>query len=70
MLKYNWPGNIRELRNVVEYLINIAENTIPEEVDLPIELQNLNTMKQVKSNIDLVILENIKDVYKRQIIWP
>lgn len=61
MIKYNWPGNIRELRNVVEYLINVAENTIPDEVDLPIELQNLNAMKLVKSNIDLVILENIKN---------
>lgn len=61
MLKYNWPGNIRELRNVVEYLINIAENTIPEVADLPIELQILNTMKSVKSNVDLVILEHINN---------
>lgn len=33
---YNWPGNIRELINVVEYLVNIKENNIKIKIeDLP-----------------------------------
>lgn len=29
-LKYEWPGNIRELQNVVEYLVNVCPNEIPQ----------------------------------------
>ena len=25
---YTWPGNIRELRNFMEYTVNIADKTI------------------------------------------
>ena len=31
MIKYNWPGNIRELRNIVERLIILAGNEITEQ---------------------------------------
>lgn len=36
---YNWPGNIRELQNVVEYLVNICPDHPPEEEMLPEELK-------------------------------
>ncbi|MDO5673428.1 MAG: sigma-54 dependent transcriptional regulator [bacterium] len=39
MLHYNWPGNIRELRNVIERSIILAENGIITERCLPRELQ-------------------------------
>jgi len=36
LMRYKWPGNIRELVNVVEYLINVKEpNTLIEIDDLP-----------------------------------
>lgn len=38
-LAYNWPGNIRELQNVVEYLVNICPNYPPDEGMLPEELK-------------------------------
>ncbi len=38
ILKYNWPGNIRELRNVIERSIILAENGIITERCLPREL--------------------------------
>ncbi len=38
MLRYNWPGNIRELRNVVERSMILAENGIISERCLPQEL--------------------------------
>ena len=40
LLNYNWPGNIRELQNIVEYLLNICQNKPPRFTDLPEELQN------------------------------
>ena len=38
ILRYNWPGNIRELRNVIERSIILAENGIITERCLPREL--------------------------------
>lgn len=38
MLRYSWPGNIRELRNVIERSIILAENGIISERCLPREL--------------------------------
>ncbi len=41
--RYNWPGNIRELRNVIEYgLLRqiIFEKNIIDEDCLPVEIQN------------------------------
>ncbi|MGF7058975.1 sigma-54 interaction domain-containing protein [Brassicibacter mesophilus] len=38
MLDYNWPGNIRELENVIEYLAHIADSVVFKE-----QLPFLNT---------------------------
>jgi transcriptional regulator with PAS, ATPase and Fis domain len=34
---YNWPGNIRELENLVERLIAISDGDVISEQDIPIE---------------------------------
>lgn len=38
-VEYNWPGNIRELENVVEYLVNIVNEDIINFKDLPIVMK-------------------------------
>ena len=38
---YDWPGNIRELQNVIEYLVNISPNTPPLPEMLPDELRSV-----------------------------
>ncbi|MGG3470558.1 sigma 54-interacting transcriptional regulator [Neobacillus pocheonensis] len=35
LISYRWPGNIRELESVVQYLLTIKEGTVLEEKDLP-----------------------------------
>lgn len=35
---YSWPGNIRELHNIVEYLVCSCDNNIPTPDNLPNEL--------------------------------
>ncbi|KLU59924.1 arginine utilization regulatory protein RocR [Peptococcaceae bacterium CEB3] len=37
-LTYNWPGNIRELHNIVEYLVNICPDSTPDPDLLPPEM--------------------------------
>jgi PAS domain S-box-containing protein len=52
-LAYSWPGNIRQLHNVVEYLVNICPDHAPEPQLLPEEIkdfapeESLNTEKDV-----------------------
>lgn len=33
LLEYSWPGNIRELQNVVEYLVNVCPD-VPPDIDI------------------------------------
>ena len=48
MLKqYDWPGNIRELRNVIERVIILSERNTIEVADLPPIIQKHRTLKQL-----------------------
>lgn len=53
LLMYNWNGNIRELRNFVEYLVNIGKENIQAK-DIPIHVNKLNrnSISNIKSAID------------------
>ena len=43
LLTYSWPGNIRELRNVICFAIAICDGTTIDVADLPPELGSENT---------------------------
>lgn len=58
MINYYWDGNIRELKNVVEYLQNLAKETI-EYSDLLFEVEENSSSK--------VILDNNMDFEDKQI---
>ncbi|MGB5824700.1 MAG: sigma 54-interacting transcriptional regulator [Proteocatella sp.] len=53
LLAYQWPGNIRELQNVVEYAVNFTRNTWISENDLPKRIINSEVMKSVTTIIPL-----------------
>jgi DNA-binding NtrC family response regulator len=42
MLDYNWPGNIRELENVIKRITILCENNEVEFEDLPEHIQQIN----------------------------
>lgn len=39
---YRWPGNIRELENIIEYLVNVSKDTVITEECLPAVLKNID----------------------------
>lgn len=41
-MRYNWKGNVRELRNLIERLIIMAEGSTINETDLPDQMRSLD----------------------------
>ena len=60
MQQYNWPGNIRELKNVVERLLILSEKEVCE-ADLPVELlhfQSVNLSEESVGSTSILNLNN------------
>ncbi len=51
LLNYDWPGNIRELGNVVESMVVMASNEILDVGDLPQHLQNFESDDKITLDI-------------------
>ncbi|WP_434647359.1 sigma-54 interaction domain-containing protein [Pseudomonas sp. D1-2] len=59
MCEYAWPGNIRELINVVERLVVTNQTGTVEALDMPEEILNLNPSKTNDAGLPLrKVLEN------------
>lgn len=67
LINYDWPGNIRELKNVLEFSATFAENGIIQLEHLPEIIQNKfinilnNNMKSKK------LSEKVKEFEKREV---
>lgn len=70
LLKYNFPGNVRELENLIERLVVMSENNIIRDEDLPIyinfydENENDNNNGHIKTGL----MSEIEDLEKKRII--
>jgi two-component system response regulator HydG len=47
-MRYDWPGNIRELENCLERAVIIARGEIISPADLPQAIQDLSKGKEVQ----------------------
>ncbi len=46
LVRYDWPGNIRELENCIERAVVIARGEIVAPADLPARIQALSSEKE------------------------
>ena len=61
LTSYDWPGNVREMKNIIEYLENIAEGEIIQLSDLPDHI----VMRSGKGFEDWSLDEIVEDYEKR-----
>ena len=71
IIAYTWPGNIRELKNVIESAAVIAENGYIEPAQLPGQITgafNTDSNKAVSLPVNLPLDERINEIEKSMII--
>lgn len=61
-LLYDWPGNVREVLNTIEYAVNVEKSQIIQESSLP------NKLKKIRINSNEILLgSKIKDIEEKSI---
>lgn len=66
LLSYRWPGNIRELRNVIERLAMLSKGREMQLSDLPEAL--LKPRATIKSDTQLVSLDELEKRHVREVL--
>ncbi len=68
-INYNWPGNIRELENIVEYLVNMQDEDGNIEPKIKEKLREKLSLKKIKEKRDMNVnnLTTLEDMEKEMI---
>ena len=68
LMNYSWPGNVREMKNVIEraVILSSGDEIVPE--DLPLELRTHIASKAPLSNGHDYQPANLDELKKKQII--
>ncbi|MCK4798619.1 MAG: sigma-54-dependent Fis family transcriptional regulator, partial [Spirochaetes bacterium] len=64
LINYEWPGNIRELRNVLESAVVLSRNNIIDINDLPSHIVNIDDSNSV---LKINMPSKIEDIEKKAI---
>lgn len=68
MYKYSWRGNIREMENTIEYLVNIVKGKEIKSSDLPENIaKNFLLTQKFEDNFQVSLTEKI-DAYEKSIL--
>ena len=58
--QYNWPGNIRELQNVIEYSINMSQSKVLTLDSMPKSIMNIDYDKKEEGTEEIRTLEELE----------
>ncbi|ASU32890.1 sigma-54-dependent transcriptional regulator [Mucilaginibacter xinganensis] len=64
---YNWPGNIRELKNIIERAVILADENTLDETLLPYEMQGPQTV-QPGSSLSAFDLASVEKLHIRRVL--
>jgi transcriptional regulator with PAS, ATPase and Fis domain len=65
--KYSWPGNIRELQNIIERLVIVSAPASAITVDQVVKLLNIDPFDIGFSNREMMLKEIVEEVERRAI---
>jgi two-component system, NtrC family, response regulator AtoC len=65
LLKYEWPGNIRELKNIIERICILQKQPIVEAFHLPSELTNISNGNSVEDNFNYLFNESFEEIIRQ-----
>ncbi len=68
LMKYHFPGNVRELENAIEYAIAFTTGPFIDKDDLPKYILEEKALSSVKEKIPLIPLREAKAQFEREII--
>ncbi|MBS4536745.1 sigma 54-interacting transcriptional regulator [Clostridium sp. D2Q-14] len=68
LVKYKWPGNIRELRNMIARLVVVSNSDIITVRDLPVDLDLSLTMPHVEFPTENINLDKLIKQYEKNIM--
>lgn len=60
LTSYDFPGNVRQLRNVIEYLICVTDGGTAQQKDLPPELRETHEQSDRTQKIDVTSAQALK----------
>ena len=68
LIKYDYPGNIRELENIVHHSIVLSRNEIILTDDLPLGIKNLESEEQFQKPSDTLTLPEQVETFEKKMI--
>ncbi len=51
LLNYDYPGNVRELKNIIEYMTAVSKGSVIDESSIPGYLKKINQKKETDSDL-------------------
>ncbi len=68
LCQYDWPGNIRELRNIIERVVALTNKTIIDFKELPLDLLIETNQRNSSGVISKLSLKDARDSFETQYI--